>query len=239
MYHGKLVAAEAVRGHQLKDLPSVKRTKEAAAGRKKAGSLPGSNGDGGRNDDDGDDDDDLLSPLVFVDTAGCAMYEDGNDAEDNGGGASSSSSSSSKKGSDKDKDKTPDRDTNTDKDDSHACVVNGVMVLSRSNAAEATLVVAHALRLLKARVAAKDIAIITPYNGQVDAIKTRLLAAAAAAAGAAAADSASFWPYSSGRLAPPRPPMPALSSLTTRANHTHTRAHFAPQHWLLCQMGLY
>jgi len=26
--------------------------------------------------------------------------------------------------------------------------------------------------------------------------------------------------------------MPPLSSLTTRAYHTHTRAHFTPQHWL-------
>ena len=40
-------------------------------------------------------------------------------------------------------------------------------------------------------------------------------------------------------LAPPRPPIPPLSSLTTRAYHTHTRAHFTPQHWLLCHMGLY
>ena len=44
-------------------------------------------------------------------------------------------------------------------------------------------------------------------------------------------------PY--GRLAPPRPPIPPLSSLTTRAYHTHTRAHFTPQHLLLCHMGLY
>ena len=36
--------------------------------------------------------------------------------------------------------------------------------------------------------------------------------------------------HSSGRLAPPRPPIPPLSSLTTRAYHTHTRAHFTPQH---------
>ena len=28
-------------------------------------------------------------------------------------------------------------------------------------------------------------------------------------------------------------------TLTTRAYHTHTRAHFTPQHWLLCHMGLY
>ena len=45
--------------------------------------------------------------------------------------------------------------------------------------------------------------------------------------------------HSSGRLAPPRPPIPPLSSLTTRAYYTHTRAHFTPQHWLLCHMGLY
>jgi len=36
--------------------------------------------------------------------------------------------------------------------------------------------------------------------------------------------------HSSGRLAPPRPPIPNLWSLTTRAYHTHTRAHFTPQH---------
>ena len=45
--------------------------------------------------------------------------------------------------------------------------------------------------------------------------------------------------HPSRRLAPPRPPMPPLSSLTTCACHTHTRAHFTPQHWLLCHMGLY
>jgi len=45
--------------------------------------------------------------------------------------------------------------------------------------------------------------------------------------------------HSSGRLAPPRPPIPPLSSLTTRAYHTHARAHFTPQHWILCHMGWY
>ena len=45
--------------------------------------------------------------------------------------------------------------------------------------------------------------------------------------------------HSSRRLAPPRPPIPPISSLTTRAYHTHARAHFTPQRWLLCNMGLY
>ena len=43
-------------------------------------------------------------------------------------------------------------------------------------------------------------------------------------------------------LYPPSPlptPIPPFSSLITRAYHTHTRAHFTPQHWLLCHMGLY
>ena len=37
----------------------------------------------------------------------------------------------------------------------------------------------------------------------------------------------------------PRPPIPPLSSLTTRAYHMHVFAHFTPQHWLLCHMGVY
>ena len=34
--------------------------------------------------------------------------------------------------------------------------------------------------------------------------------------------------------------MPPLSTLAARATHAQrTRAHFYPQHWLLCHMGLY
>jgi hypothetical protein len=51
--------------------------------------------------------------------------------------------------------------------DAHVSVVGGEMVRSRSNAKEARLVVAHVRRLLTAGLRPQDIAVITPYNGQV------------------------------------------------------------------------
>ena len=57
--------------------------------------------------------------------------------------------------------------------ESHATVVGGAAVLSRSNAAEAALVAAHALALLRRGLRPADVAIITPYNGQVKESKTK------------------------------------------------------------------
>jgi len=125
MYEGRLVAAEAVRGHQLQDIEAVRGGSE------------------------------YLMPLVFIDTAGCEMWEDGD-------GADQYETSSAGVGDDY---------------DAHASIVGGVAVLSRSNAEEANVVVAHALRLMAAGLPPSDIIIITPYNGQVEAIKTRLLTA--------------------------------------------------------------
>ena len=46
------------------------------------------------------------------------------------------------------------------------------------------------------------------------------------------------WRYIYVRGRRPGVSQPPLSSLTTRAYHTHTRAHFPPN-WLLCHTGLY
>lgn len=51
--------------------------------------------------------------------------------------------------------------------DAHVSLVGGEMVQSRSNVKEAQLVVTHVRRLLTAGLRPQDIAVITPYNGQV------------------------------------------------------------------------
>ncbi len=48
--------------------------------------------------------------------------------------------------------------------------------LSKSNRHEATLVVTHITSLLKSGVMSREIAVVTPYNAQVNLIKEMLLA---------------------------------------------------------------
>jgi hypothetical protein len=93
----------------------------------------------------------------------CDLLEDGDDADDShapGTGASTASG-----------------DPGNSRREGPVSVVAGSRVLSRSNRREAVLVVAHVRRLLGAGLKPGDIAVISPYNGQVDAIKALLAAA--------------------------------------------------------------
>ncbi len=90
-------------------------------------------------------------PFLFFDTSGCDMPED-DDGHDDFVVASQSDP----------------------KKDSHMSSKSGVKTMSRSNAAEAKVVVEHAIRLMHNGLPPNAIAIITPYNGQVEAIRAML-----------------------------------------------------------------
>lgn len=75
----------------------------------------------------------------------CDMFEDSDDANDH---------------------------SSTNSSCNHRRLHKGLTVMSRSNVKEASLVVKYAESLVVAGVRPGEIAVITPYNGQVDAVKT-------------------------------------------------------------------
>jgi hypothetical protein len=77
----------------------------------------------------------------------CDMYEDSDDAQEYSSAAAGD-------------------------DDNHRSQQGGVTVMSRSNKKEAELVVKYTISLIEAGLKSHEIAVITPYNGQVDVVKS-------------------------------------------------------------------
>lgn len=176
MYGGRLEAAEAVRNHTLGDLVSSsssselaihQREREVESGADDIGAGCGGSGDVGNEKlcneieiDDNDDNDLALvrAPLLFIDTSGCEMYEDGDDAEDYTTAKKTTTKTMKKKaaavaasagtGAGDGGTSGNDADGSDDDDDcnGHTSVVKGVVVASRSNRQEADVVVEHVLR---------------------------------------------------------------------------------------------
>ena len=109
MYHGKLLSHESVRSRKLADLPQINSTATSAENEQQQS-------EGIEH-----------TTLMLIDTTGCDMYENTNEAG------------------------------------------------SRYNEGEAGIVVSHVNSLISLGLSAQDIAVITPYNGQVELLRKLLL----------------------------------------------------------------